>query len=281
MEWSKTTLFAALWMPFIIATIFSVDIRWIPYFFVVIPPFLIMVTNPSSDLLGLIIVLICFYLLFDYFQHQGENIFILTEEGVIYGYYMLLALSIANQKPVLTGIMLALCLMSRYIVMGWAVIYLYSQCILKKDRDSQKTIWAGAMTGMVILLISHSVSEVPNFIQLPGVYLRNVLLNPTHYKENILEIRHSLAYLFYPVRLRLLYDLSLVLAFGVPLILFLINYIYPFNNTHFFLLGGIKLSIVLFFGFMIIPFTYLVFTSCFFSLIGCYLISCENKMMDG
>ena len=142
-----------------------------------------MVTNPSSDLLGFDHCVDLFYLLFDYFStsrweyiythRRRSNLRLLHALGFIYcqsetcadrNYAGTLPYEQIHRDGV-----------------GW--IYLYSQCILKRIVILKKTIWAGAMTGMVILLISHSVSEVPNFIQLPGVYLRNVLLNPTHYKR--------------------------------------------------------------------------------------------------
>ena len=266
---TKPIYLPALWMPFSIPTFLHIDIRWLSVsLFFLIFAYPIWRLNLNKE--GSVLMITSIFLLFWYlFSVEDANLIIYTEETVVITFYLLLAVTIIHQQKYLMAIVITLCLFSRYAFIGWIpAILLYS--IIEKN-------WKYIITqGAIILVFFYFFMIYPfgtqlihDILNLPGRYIdftsRVWKDTPTVFTEglgfakffgaNNIMLQH-----------RMLIGLSLLVPSIYMSILLLIKKKYQFNKTAI-LLSSLKLSLVLFYTFIDVPYTYLFYTSTFLTMI--------------
>lgn len=258
----------AMWLPFLPATISSIDIRW---------------TTLAASLIGYILLLIfvvklplkkaviafpvyftLFFLLTKFFTWEDpDNYFILTQEAVPGLIYLLLFIALMLNKDWFIAIMLALCTLSRYSVVLFIPVYVLWLLLDKNYRS----LWRFVMiyTGIILCLF-----VFPFFLKRPAYFL-NITAGYQKFEQgfwfghidgHIPKGNLGLAYFIgYDVPVLSMLKLTTLALTGLVSAAWLFAYHrYRSNiaaNKNIWLMAGFKLALVLFYNFISMPYQYL------------------------
>jgi hypothetical protein len=253
----------AMWLPFSIASLLHFDMRWTTVSCIWLCIILCILPLWKRNvmiipfLLSLLILLV--WLHFD----KDNNVIRLTEEGVVFFYYSLMAVSIISYNPYFIGVAAASCLLSRYAIIGWipfALIYLLT-------TRQYKFLLKSFVTGTVIVALLifpfgwHSLLfqfDLPaNYIQHAQKVFTN---NPEYFYRSL-----GMAKFFVPDHLQLLHYTLLTSSFLIPII-FLIVTRKKFASVNV-LLAGFQLTVTFFYNFLDVSYLYLYYTPVFVSVV--------------
>ncbi|MFT4567569.1 MAG: hypothetical protein ACI9FN_002536, partial [Saprospiraceae bacterium] len=114
-----------LWMPYIMASLAGIDIRWVNIIFLLLGSLLLLRPWKKAiwqvySLGSMVTILLALWMTWMYLD---QGMIALTEEGIVIGYYSLLCVALISGRPVLIGIMIGLCMMSRYMLAPWAAMF--------------------------------------------------------------------------------------------------------------------------------------------------------------
>ncbi len=216
-----------------------------------------------------------------------------AEEATVIAYYVLLVLALVSGKPWQIGFAASLCLLSRYALVGWIPAYILYLLLEKKWRS---IFWFGLTSLACFVLFFLLPVGWETFVRLallPGDY---VAFAARVWKDSpdVFSTAPGFAWFFGPHRIALLHRLLIMFSFAVPL-LFVCFYYWKFrgprratashgstvpqgstlllrsnaDTTSTNLpLATLKLTLVVFYCFIDVPYLYLFYTSSFVSLIA-------------
>jgi hypothetical protein len=254
----------AMWMPFGLSLIFDFDIRWITLCGIWLS--VILCVLPAWRKLAIAGFLIAAFLILLTWLHTNDDngVIQLTEEGVVYFYYCLLATALIFNNAWLLGISIALCLLSRYSFIGWipfAVLYL----VLRKEyKFLLKTTVTTAIV-VLVLILPFGIGPLLYHLHLHDKYISHAARvwhdEPETYFETL-----GMAKFFGASHIKLLHSILEGGTFLIPLafLLFLRKKIHTQPNI---LLAGFQLSLTFFYNFLDVTYLYLYYTPVFVSLL--------------
>jgi len=255
----------ALWAPFISALIFDFDLRWITVCGIWLSVLLCVLPSWKSGwrpfVLSAALAVLVAWLHLD----AGNNVIRLTEEGVVFFYYVLLAVAIMINNPWLLGTAVALCLLSRYSLIGWIPFAFLFLLATRHYRFLFKTIGATLFLTLLVLILPFGLQPLLFHLHFQQDY---ILQAAKVWRENPEYFYHSLgmAKFFGPSHIGLLHSILVVGTFLVPIaLLFAIrkkNYTQPTM-----LLAAFQLSVTYFYNFIDVSYLYLFYTPVFVSLV--------------
>jgi hypothetical protein len=259
----------AMWLPYLFAVALRVDIRWVTIVLVLVSfsVILIMTRIKKNKYFGYGLIAISALLFWWIFaRNEVHSLITMSEEGVVIFYFVLLCLSIISGNAFLMGITASLCLLSRYSMIGWlfpCLIY----CIFRKEfRKLIIFSLTGILCFLILFLIPFGMKTLEQMISLPGNYVafgKHVWdLTPEVYWLNL-----GLAKFYGPQHMESLHISLLAMSFGVPFLFMcfcLFQKRWKFKNIN---LACFKLSLLVFYQFIDVPYGYLFYTSSFVSLI--------------
>ena len=274
---TKPIYLPAMWMPFIWAEWFSIDMRWIATFFAwcatsltLYLAYLNKLSLPSFTTVVATLLLFWATIL-----HIDIVVLTLTEEGVVYGYYGLLCFALLTKRDRLFGVSAALCLLSRYTLAPWLLFFL-GYLILKGDKKRVKKMVAYILvTCILFMVISGAYTEIPTFLSLPDSYLEVVLAGRSKY-EGLITSSLGMAKFIPYNSLGILHIVFKITAFLVPLLFFFCAYRqgnFGLSNELIALLC-LKLCLVMFYNLLIIPYPYLFYVS---SIVSIFVLTAVAK----
>ena len=257
----------AMWMPFVPAAFFEFEPRFIPMllmffsFLVVLVAYVkkgavkqeLYVFFPASLLIISLLLI-------------HPNFTSMSEEGIVVAYYLLLAVGIHYRRPWLFGLAISLCLMSRYALIGWLVMYSLYMLIFSGKREIISTGFYTLFFTLLWLIMGKSLFNFDVFIEVPSNYMEAIRTMPDKYEP---LIQNSLGLAKF-VKYDNLGAFNHFFQAGVWLVpLSLLAYCWMRRNRlnmALFGLCSLKLSLVFFYNFLIMPYLYLFYTSTFLSL---------------
>jgi hypothetical protein len=266
---TKPIYLPALWMPFTLPTFLHIDIRWLSVsLFFLIFAYPIWRLNFNKE--GSILLIASLFLLFWYlFSVEEANLIIYTEETVVITYYLLLAVSIIHQQKYLMAITITLCLFSRYAFIGWLPALLLFSIIEKNWKYI-------IIQGVFILLFFYFFLVYPfgtqliaDSLSLPNRYIE---FSSRVWKDSPSVFTEGLGFAkffgqhFILLQHQMLIGFSLLLPTLYVGILVWLRKKYLLHKTAI-LLSSLKVSLVLFYTFIDVPYTYLFYTSSFLTMI--------------
>ena len=274
----------AMWLPYVPAIAIGLDIRWITmagllfsfsvFLFLYKPE----IHRYLSFLTGVLAFLLFWWILAD----NTPGIISVSEEGVVIAYYVLLVLSLISGNPWWIGITASLCMLSRYSLVGWIPAYTLYLLLDKKWKDIGVFALTGALCFILLFLLPVGWQTVNRLSHLPGNY---VPFAARVWKDSpdVFSSAPGLAYFFGPGRIAILHRLLVSLSFIVPsgfvLYCYRRNKRTPAANVS---LAALKLSLVIFYCFIDVPYLYLFYTSSFVSLvIVTMLVRIRDEIMPG
>jgi hypothetical protein len=254
----------AMWMPFGLSLIFDFDIRWITVCGIWLA--IILCILPAwRKVTASIFLIATFLILLAWLHTNGDNgVIELTEEGVVFFYYSLLATAMILNNSWLLGISVAACLLSRYSFIGWipfAVLYL----LLRKEYKFLLRVSFTAVIVAFVLILPFGPGPLLYHLHLHGDYISHAARvwhdEPDTYFETL-----GMAKFFGVSHIKLLHSILVSGSFLIPLgfLLFLRKKISTQPNI---LLAGFQLSLTFFYNFLDVTYLYLYYTPVFVSLL--------------
>jgi hypothetical protein len=256
----------AMWLPYVPAIALGIDMRWIAiagllFAFIV---FLFLYRANTHSYLSFLLGALAFLLFWWIVADNTPGIVSVAEEGTVIGYYVLLVLALLSGRPWLTGIAISLCMLSRYALVGWIPAFLLYLVLEKKWGQLLKITLTGLLCFVLLFLLPVGWATFLRLAGLPGNYV-GFAARVWKDSPDVFSTAPAFAWFFGPHHIPLLHGLLLVLSFASPLLFLLAAYRkYHASNLA---LATLKLSLVVFFCFIDVPYLYLFYTSSFVSLI--------------
>ncbi len=261
----------AIWLPLLPATMMEVDVRWTAMLLFMGALIFCLSTRPRLKLPGQqnflsLLVLVPLLILVHHWMIYESRFFSMTEESIVVFYYLFLAFAIARKTPVLIALALSLCMLSRYSLAIWAVVYVFYEFLLGNRKAAIRITWVGGLFSLFLLIATQAIWHLDIFLGLPANYL-DAIIHEEHKFGALVQDGLGLAKFYEYSDLPKLNRLFLVAAILSPILSFTIfHFLRAHINKELFLLCSLKLSLVLFYNTLIMPFVYLFFTSTLFSL---------------
>lgn len=265
----------ALWLPYIPLIAAEIDLRYVNIIFLLLPLVLLFWTKDQKVSLERLLLLVPAAILLGYLFWEYSTLITLSEEPIIIGYYVLLGWALTQKNPLWFGLFLSLCLLSRYTLLFWAATYWIYLIIVGERKQSVRIAEIATVTGLLLLLISTALFNLDIFLSVPGNYLEN-LTDPTERWgiENIITKNLGIARLIGYEHLPFLHSALFWGSLVIPIVLFLWYHFRLKDRIPLplFALLSLKICLVYFFNCNPMPFSYLFYTSTFFSFV--ILLSC-------
>ncbi len=264
----KPIYLPTMWILYSIPIALKIDIRWINIIVMLFGIFVFLYKRERKiQVLDFLILALVAYFLIESLHHKNQDWYILTEEPLIVGYYLLLAYVLFRNKPILIGITIGLCLLSRYILLFWFIGYLIY--IYNDKSFLKKVLLTSIVLCISLFIITQAYTQIDVFLNTPKGYLNfmNSGLGTGVYDTTIKKSL-GIAKFFEIKQLGFLHYLSMFFSIIVPIILFYIYRSVRFSKEvrNNYAIGILKISLVIFFNMLIIPMPYLFITSTLFSI---------------
>jgi hypothetical protein len=265
----------SMWQPFVLAVLLDIDMRWITVGGLLLAfSIFIFLYRPdprrySSFFLGVLAFLLFWWLLAD----NTSGVITVSEEGVVIAYYSLLVLALVSGNSILCGIAASLCMLSRYALVGWVPAFLLYLVLVKKQRQAIFFCITGLACLLLLFVLPVGWPTFIRLLQLPGNYIKFAGIvwqdSPDVFSSGI-----GFAGTFGPGRIALLHGILIVLSFTVPSCFMIICYWWSKKRGMANIpLATLKVSLVVFYCFIDVPYLYLFYTSSFVSLIAVALLT--------
>ena len=254
----------AMWMPFGLSLIFDFDIRWITVCGIWLS--VILCVLPTWKKISLaIFLMIAFLILLAWFHTNDDNgVIELTEEGVVFFYYSLLATALILNNPWLLGISVATCLLSRYSFIGWIPFTVLYLLLRKEYKFLLRTSIMASIVGLVLIL-PFGIGPLLYHLHLHDDYISHAARvwhdEPDTYFETL-----GMAKFFGASHIKLLHFILVGGSFLIPLSL-LLFFRKKISTQPNILLAGFQLTLTFFYNFLDVTYLYLYYTPVFVSLL--------------
>jgi hypothetical protein len=259
----------AMWLPYLPAIALKLDMRWITviavlFAFAIIGVLIRIRKNKYFGCGQIAISAILFWWIFS--RNDVHGLISMSEEGVVILYFVFLTLAILSGNPFLMGITASLCMLSRYSMIGWLIpcmIYFISKKNLRK-----LLVFAVTGTACIILffLLPFGSQTLGQMISLPGNYIV-FAKHVWEYSSEVYWLNLGMAKFYGPHRMAALHYTLIILSFGIPVLFMcfcLIQKKWKLQNIN---LACFKLSLLVFYQFIDVPYGYLFYTCSFVSMV--------------
>ncbi len=278
----KPIYLPAMWLPFTFAEWLHIDIRWITILALFLAfSIAIFLWDPfASKRLSLTYKIAVFMLFWWLFTNDSAGLVPYTEEGVVIINYVWLTIALLTENYLLIGVAACLCLLSRYALVGWLPAMLVLLYVQRKRKQWLHLKISGIACFIVLGLLPFGWNIIKQFISLPGAYI-DFAARVWHNGPHVFYISLGFAKFFGPTHIAMQHYLLITLSFVVPMIFVLfcawVNYKRNANLNNI-PLAALKISLVIFYTFIDVPYLYLFYTSPFIScIIVAYWVSYRKK----
>lgn len=259
----------AMWIPYIPAVFIKLDLRWVTSASVLISFGILLFqirlrANRYFGYAQIGIVSVLFWWIFA--RNDIHSLISMSEEGVVIFYFVLLSLAIISENSFLMGLAASCCLLSRYSMIGWLAPCL----LLFTYRKNYRGFFIFSLTGigcfLLFFLFPFGYKTVVQMSSLPSQYI-HFANHIWAFSPEVFWMNLGLAKFFGPHRTEMLHQLLITMSFTIPLLFMcfcLLQKKWTFQNIN---LACFKLSLVIFYQFIDVPYGYLFYTSSFVSMI--------------
>lgn len=252
----------AMWAPFVPFEYMGIDVRWMCLAFIVAGLALfIRLTPDARKLIFYPLAMLPMYVVIINLVKENTPVISLTEEGIVMGYYLLLGFALMKKNPVLIGIAISLCLLSRFIIVFWAPVYVIYTWLYVSRKQAYIMSAVVALMVLTLFVLPFGWERVIYFLNLPGNYVefarRVWSTEPYHIYSTL-----GLAKFFSPERIPLLHRLVVSFSLLTPLLcLGLYHFLKNRIDPAFWGICSLKLTLLFFFNLLEVPYLYLFYTS--------------------
>jgi hypothetical protein len=259
----------AMWLPYVPALALGIDMRWIAIAGLLFAfGTFVFLYRPSGDRRPFFLGVLAFLLFWWVVADNTAGVVSVSEEGVVIGYYVLLVLALLSGKPWLTGIAISLCMLSRYALVGWIPAYLVYLVLERRWRYLSIITLTGILCFTLLFLIPVGWATFLRLAHLPGDYVAfaDRVWNDS---PEVFSLAPGLAWFFGRKGVSVLHGLLIIFSFTLPMLFTVLAWRRRaesrlISNIP---LAALKLSLVIFYSFIDVPYLYLFYTSSLVSLI--------------
>ncbi|MEL7532340.1 MAG: hypothetical protein AAFN10_13565, partial [Bacteroidota bacterium] len=262
------------WAPFVPFEAAGLDMRWATLIFLLVALGLILsFLKPlrQNQSLFVLLALLPLVFLYESVWTGQEPIIRLSEEGIVMLYYVLLGFAVVRRMPVLVGVAIALCMLSRFALVPWVAIYFFYVFFFESRRHALITAGTAAAIGLFGFLIPYGFELWDYFFNHPHQYQK--------FAENTWEVNQKffantlgLAKFFTQETVRYQHRMHLGLSFAAPALLLLTYWRTRLKwkwNERLFALAMLKLTLVIFYNLIVMPVFYLFFVN---TILSCLIL---------
>lgn len=281
------------WAPYLLPEVAGFDYRWLTL--VIFFGCVILILFQSMQLNSIwhhIITTVLLMLSYVFITYYNTGVHLHTFELLIVSYYVLLLLAINNGHPIWQGLMVGICLMSRYSLVLWLPMAIIVLC-LNKDKKHIITVAATTLIFILVIYVLPFLSKDWMIFYNGYKYYDNSAigewehLNPVTNKPYHLYNGFGFAHVVYQnfldwtliAKIKLLQKLHLFISIGTSIVLI----IYYFKNKHridykVFLLASLKIYLAIFYFLIQVPYMYLMLVD-FFVGVALYAIQSRYTLI--
>jgi hypothetical protein len=259
----------AMWLPFSLAELLHFDMRWISEFgiFFAFASFLLLLDPRKRIVASIACGLIGLVLLVWLHTEELSNLVSMTEEGVVLGYYALLVIAILSGKTTWIALTASLCLLSRFALSGWIPAFFLLLWLSGARKQALSFALILGSTILLLFILPFGWNAFARVGTLPGQYVhfagRVWRDSPEFFSQG-----PGFAQFFGVARAALLHRWLVGLAITIPTLFAVGSWYltrkYRIVNIP---LATLKITLVLFYSFLDIPYLYLFYTSSIVSLL--------------
>jgi hypothetical protein len=267
----------AMWLPYSGALLMKMDMRWVTVLCLLLSfsSFLyVLRIRKNSFYSYLLIAVTAMFFWWVFSRDDVHGLISLSEEGPVILYYVLLCFAVVSGNIYFIAIAASLCLLSRYSIVGWIVPFLLILIVQKKYKKSILFSLTGILFFLVFFLIPFGFSPVRQLIRLPSGYVsfaqRVWADSPETFWLNL-----GFAKFFGPHHAAALHATLLLCSFILPLIFVSVCLLQKKRRLNNVSLAALKLTLIIFYQFIDVPYGYLFYTSSFVSLTIVAILSPE------
>lgn len=274
----------AMWLPFLASLLLDFDMRWITVTGTWLSIIFITWSLPfrKQVLLNILLALSLMSLIAWLHFEISNNVFRLTEEGLIFFYYSAMVCAIVSGRSWLIGLVAAICLLSRYALIGWIPCLGIYWLVNKEYVKLLKALFSGSLVMAALLFIPFGWNAMQVVLDTPAEYIGHTQLewsrNPQYFYQSL-----GMAKFFGPTRVAVLHSVLVWGTFLVPLLFTLCSFMYSKMKgrwPHNFLLAAFQLAITFFYNFLDVTYLYLFYTPVFISLLIAALSMPRPSLMN-
>jgi hypothetical protein len=268
------------WLPFTFAELGHFDYRWIPFAIWTIAALVLFLRclrtgNVVWQCIALVLILGGNSLVF----FKSEGVLTMTVELMVAGYYILFVSGLNTRNAVLAGLIISVCLLSRYSLLLWLPLAFFVLLVAKQRKFLLIAAITAVLTVLVIYVIPFLSKDWGSFYRGYKYYDQSALFEWGHMNENgypgHLFSGTGFAYIFYyklssldlMQRIKMLQKTHLFLSLGSTVVM---GVWYWFNrkkiNYRIFLSGSFKIYLTFFLAFIQVPYEYLMIVGNFVSI---------------
>jgi hypothetical protein len=267
---SKPVYLPFMWMPFSPAVALNLDMRVVTIGALIIAFSLLILAfdlgNNRIYSLPLVIITLCLFIwLVNGDDRHGFISF--SEEGLILLFYGLLAFALISENILGISMAIVLCMLSRYSGIGFVPAYFVYLLATRKKRQAFILALTGCLAVVLLFIVPFGWSTFTNILRLPGNYID---FSKLVWKDSpeVFTAGLGVARFFIPGKMNELHAALITLSFTVPFLVMGGWYIFRkkimLNNVP---ISILKISLVVFYNFIDVPYLYLFYTSSVVSLI--------------
>jgi hypothetical protein len=258
-----------MWLPYAPAVLMKLDMRWITVIALLLTFTIILfsIRIRSNRYFGygqIAIAAALFWWIFA--RNDVHSLISMSEEGIVIFYFVLLCLAIIADKPFLMGLLACCCILSRYSMVGWLVPCLVFYAFQRNYRKLIVFSVTGVVCFILFFLIPFGYKAFNQMISLPSLYI-NFAKHVWDSTPEVFWLNPGLAKFFGRQNMGILHITLLVMSFAVPLLFMSFCVVQKRWKIHNINVACFKLSLVVFYQLIDVPYGYLFYTSSFVSLI--------------
>ena len=259
----------AMWIPYVPAIALRVDMRWVTVISLLLSFAIILTAIRIRENryygYGLLVIMgILFWWLFS--RNDVHSLVSMSEEGVVIFYFVLLCLSIISGNALFMGLCASLCLLSRYSMIGWLIPCLMYFVARKDFRRLLIFSATGILCFILFFLIPFGWRTLEQMVALPGNYMA-FARHVWDFSPEVYWLNPGLAKFYGPHHIEELHKALITLSFGVPVLFMAFCLIWKNKKIANINLACFKLSLLIFYQFIDVPYAYLFYTGVFVSLL--------------
>jgi len=266
-EGTEPIYLPAMWLPYIPTLFGGVDMRWTSIIALWIGvSLLFFIGKKGAFNFKWFLIAIPLFLLINGVLHKKTVLIYLSEEPIVIAYYLFLAYALAKNRPYVIGVALSLCLMSRFALAFWFFMYIAYLCLFQKRKFVLKVSGTVGSICLVLLLATEAFWQLDVILSLPKIYLDHLMEN--EWKFTGLSTTNLGLIKFFPFEsIPFVNRLFFIFNLAIPVVCLLGYWAFKNKiNQPFFAICSLKLCLVFFYNFLIMPFSYLFYTSTFLSI---------------
>jgi hypothetical protein len=258
-----------MWMSYLPAVWFDFDLRWITWFSFILAILLGFLSVRKYHVAGWhsLLVWITVFVLFKTIFKLEPNDFSMGDEGPVVLFFVLFAFSLWKGNAVWIGITMALGLLTRYSFLPVLPAIFLAYWHFDHKKALYTILGSAFLTGVFLMTITGAIFEIHTFLALPKHYVTAVIGEDFQKLSPTIQNGLGLAKFFPKENIPSIVNIQMLLTFLVPILLLILYKYFSWKiDFKVFLLGLLKLEIVLFYNLMIIPIHNLFLVSNFLTI---------------